>query len=193
MLTVPSSWTCSPIVPAGAETRHRLCWTSRDEPRTLIGVVMYNPSMEGEIVGHEVRAGAPKSSEPVIRDGHTHRRVRALLTQEFGPVEIRVVNLSPVRATKPEAAREACRMLPLYASQAEEEAALRWACEGPVVVAAWGAGLRTSRMERSRSLVLDLAADRLWCWGTSSGGEPLHPSPLGQVAQDARLQRYMLV
>lgn len=175
-MLVPGPWQCHATVTEPDLTRFRLAWRrerAAGEPDQLVSVVMYNPAREGE----PVQGG--------VRDGATHRRVRALLNWA---TEIRVVNLSPVRTTKPVLARS-YDLTVEYADQDQDEA-IRWACEAPVVVVAWGAGARTPRMERCRRLVLDLAGERLHCWGLTGGGEPMHPSPLGRIPPGAPLVRY---
>lgn len=137
---------------------------------------MFNPGLEGEV-----------QADGSVRDGATHRRVRALLA---GATEILVANLSPVRSTKPVEARRACEALVDPDLDQQQADALAWACSAPVVVAAWGAGPFTARMERSRAEVLRLATGRLWCWGTTREGHPLHPSPLGRVGAGAELVRW---
>lgn len=177
-LTVPAPWTCITDVAATDPLRFRLAWKripAPDQPEIVVGVVMYNPAMEGSTL--------PDGS---TLDGATHRRVRALLSYA---TEIRVANLSPVRTTKPAVARQACKAL-TGAEDQEQADALAWACKAPVVVAAWGASARTPRMAWSLSVVRMLARDRLWCWGTTPAGEPLHPSPLGRVRLEAKLVRY---
>lgn len=178
-LTVPAPWTCITDVAATDPLRFRLAWKrtpATDQPENIVGVVMYNPAMEGSTL--------PDGS---TLDGATHRRVRALLSHA---TEIRVANLSPVRTTKPDEARRACRGYPMPMLCSEQVEALKWACEASVVVAAWGTGARTARMAWSLSVALEAAAGRLWCWGTTPAGEPLHPSPLGRVRLDAKLVRY---
>lgn len=190
-LTVPAPWTCTADVKPGSPLRFRLAWTRppADDPPRLIGVVMYNPAFEGEVYGYnaKVQHGTVTRSTPMVRDGATHRRVRSLLADA---TEIRVVNLSPVRTTKPVEARRACKALVDRDVELQQAHALAWACEAPTVVAAWGAGPFTARMERSRAEVLRLAQGRLWCWGTTQDGHPLHPSPLGRVGSDAELVRF---
>lgn len=178
-LTVPAPWTCTTDVTATDPLRFRLAWKrtpAPDQPEIIVGVVMYNPAMEGSTL--------PDGS---TLDGATHRRVRALLSHA---TEIRVANLSPVRTAKPDEARRACKALVDREVELQQADALAWACKAPVVVAAWGAGTRTPRMAWSLSVVGMLARDRLWCWGTTPAGEPLHPSPLGRVRLDAKLVRY---
>lgn len=190
-LTVPAPWTCTADVKPGSPLRFRLAWTrppADDQPR-LISVVMYNPAFEGEVYGYNVQVqhSAVTRSTPMVRDGATHRRVRSLLCDA---TEIRVVNLSPIRTTKPVEARRACKALTGAEVNREQADALVWACEAPAVVVAWGAGPFTARMERSRAEVLRLAYGRLWCWGTTQEGHPLHPSPLGRVGAGAELVRF---
>lgn len=190
-LTVPAPWTCTADVKPGSPLRFRLAWTRppADDPPKLIGVVMYNPAFEGEVYGYAatVQHGTVTRSTPMVRDGATHRRVRSLLCDA---TEIRVVNLSPVRSTKPVEARRACKALVDREVELQQADALTWACKAPVVVAAWGAGARTPRMAWSLSVVEMLAGDKFWCWGTTPAGEPLHPSPLGRVRLDEKLVRY---
>lgn len=190
-ITVPAPWTCTADVKPGSPLRFRLAWTRppADDPPRLIGVVMYNPAFEGEVYGYNVQVqhGTVTRSTPMVRDGATHRRVRSMLCDA---TEIRVVNLSPVRTTKPAEARRACKALTGAEVNREQADALAWACEAPAVVAAWGAGPFTERMDRSRAEVLRLAQGRLWCWGTTQEGHPLHPSPLGRVGAGAELVRF---
>lgn len=178
-LIVPPPWTCVADVQPADVLRFRLTWTrpvQAGESPAVIGVVMYNPAMEGSAL--------PDGS---TLDGATHRRVRALLAAYS---EIRVANLSPVRTTKPDRARKLCADLPMTEHRLDQRHAIRWACEAPVVVAAWGAGARTERMAWSLELVREWARDRIWCWGTTPAGDPLHPSPLGRVPAGAELQPF---
>ncbi len=190
-LTVPAPWTCTADVKPGSPLRFRLAWTRppADDPPRLISVVMYNPAMEGQVYNYEAVTmhGVVVGTAPIVMDGATHRRVRSLLCDA---TEIRVVNLSPIRSTKPVEARRACKALTGAEVDREQADALAWACEAPAVVAAWGAGPFTARMERSRAEVLRLAQGRMWCWGTTQEGHPLHPSPLGRVEAGAELVRF---
>lgn len=190
-LTVPAPWTCTADVKPGSPLRFRLAWTRppADDPPRLISVVMYNPAFEGEVYGYNVQVqhSAVTRSTPMVRDGATHRRVRSLLCDA---TEIRVVNLSPVRTTKPVEARRACKALVDRDVELQQADALDWACKAPVVVAAWGSGALTPRMAWSLSVVQVLAYGRLWCWGTTQEGHPLHPSPLGRVGAGAELVRF---
>lgn len=179
-MTVPPPWTCTADVKPEDPVRFRLAWTRPPAPGeapSVVGVIMYNPALEGSRL--------PDGS---TLDGATHRRVRALLSAY---TEIRVANLSPVRSTKPAEARKMDRMLDGGLDLAlQQGAALAWACEAPVVVVAWGAGDFTPRMRGSLDIVLQLAQGKLWCWGTTPGGDPLHPSPLGRVPDGAALDRW---
>lgn len=176
-LVVPEPWSC--VCDGDARVRHRLTWTRHPGSSgvSIVGVVMYNPGWEGQ-----------RLPDGRTLDGATHRRVRALLGDA---TEIRVANLSPVRETKPALARRACQARPWSGDlEPEQASALAWVCAAPLVVVGWGAGSLTPRMEASRGRVLDLCAGRLWCWGTTPAGHPLHPSPLGRVEADAALVRF---
>lgn len=178
-LTVPPPWFCVADVKPDDPLRFRLTWTrppASGEAPSTVGVVMYNPAMEGSTL--------PGGS---TLDGATHRRVRRLLAAY---TEIRVANLSPIRGTKPVDARRACRDLPMPVGCSDQAEALIWACEPDVVVVGWGAGEHTARMRWSLDLVIEGARGKLWCWGTTPGGDPLHPSPLGRVPDGAELVRW---
>lgn len=175
-MKVTGPWVAGSTVLVGSGVRFRMTWTRSSTDLVQIGIVMFNPGLEGEAL-----------EDGSIRDGATHRRVRALLA---GATEFRVANLSPVRTTKPVVARLACKALIDPDVDQQQADALAWACEAPVVVAAWGAGPFTARMERSRAEVVRLARGRLWCWGTTREGHPLHPSPLGRVGAGAELVRW---
>lgn len=185
-MIVPSPWRMgTPAFPSDALLRFKLSWV-RDvkagEAPSTIGVIMYNPANEGELL------------DDVIRDGATHRRVRGLLS---GYTEIRVANLSPFRGAKPGAAYTWERVIeetPGLLSQgllardldgrSLEEArleALAWACAAPEVVVAWGAGRLSTAMEQARQHVLALAKGRMFCWGQTPSSAPYHPSPLNRI------------
>lgn len=187
-MIVPSPWRMgTPAFPSDALLRFKLSWmrdVEADEAPRTVGVIMYNPANEGELL------------DGVIRDGATHRRVRGLLSNY---TEIRVANLSPYRGTKPEQAYSwerlavsevgvgllgqglLARDLAGSALDAARLDALAWACGAPEVVVAWGAGRLSTAMEQARQHVLALAEGRMFCWGQTPAGAPYHPSPLNRI------------
>ena len=193
-MNVPAPWNLgTPAPKPGDPMRYRLSWVRDPQPAEapmFSGVIMYNPAFEGEVLGFRVTAenGTIIESVPLIRDGATHRRVRSLLS-DF--TEIRVVNLSPIRGTRPKDARRADELTcsdPLIMDQQRE--AIRWACDADVVVAAWGGDPLTANMTAHRDYALHRCRDRLMCWGTTAKGAPLHPSPLGRIPKGATLKPY---
>lgn len=169
--------------------------TDRRELRRVASVFMLNPSREGE------------EGERGVVDGPTHRRVRQLLSDYD---IIRVVNLSPVRASTTEKLAELeaeCiddvrRFKPARNTEEALEwcirgqvQAVRWALlDAEVAVAAWGGGKRTPLMATTLYyLTKEHGADQRWrCWGTTKDGYPRHPSPLGRLPMNARLERFRL-
>lgn len=186
-LIVPPPWRLGTLpVPHGAILRHRLEWVRDPEPEeapSLVSVIMYNPAGEGE----ELPTWGMNGRHNIL-DGMTHRRARGFLSYY---TSIRVANLSPYRSTKPRDAQkyEDVRF-DCAGPDHHQIASIRWACRAPVVVCAWGAGRRPGWMGVSREMVYELARDRLWCWGETPAGDPLHPSPLGQVKNGAVLVRF---
>lgn len=182
----------TPPVQHGAILRHRLGWV-RDPPPgqapSTVGVVMYNPAGEGEAV-YKTRADGQGPSVFIgILDGMTHRRVRGFLAPY---TSIRVANLSPYRTTLTAECRcwERAQTETRWRITDDQQEAIAWACEAPVVVCAWGGGAQVGMMAKTREMVYGLAEGRLWCWGETPDGDPLHPSPLGKVPAGAVLARF---
>jgi hypothetical protein len=189
---VPAPWRLgTPPVLEDALLRFKLSWVRDGDPR-VVGVIMYNPAREGEQLGDG------------IRDGATHRRVRHLL-RDF--TEIRVANLSPHRSTKPRETsswESVIDKVPSLLSQGllardldgedleqQRLSAIRWACEAPVVVVAWGAGYLWKTMKAARAEAIRAGYGRLFCWGATMAGEPWHPSPLNlRLTRDATLETW---
>ena len=190
-LIVPPPWSLgTPAVPHGATLRHRLEWVRDPSPGqapSTVGVCMYNPAGEGEVVGATMVAGEIRG--PAILDGMTHRRIRGFLSSY---TSIRVANLSPYRTTLTAECRrwERAQTETRWRITDDQREAIAWACEAPVVVCAWGGGAQVGMMAKMRELVYRLAEGRLWCWGETPDGDPLHPSPLGKVPAGAVLARF---
>jgi hypothetical protein len=187
-LIVPLPWRLGTTpVQHGAILRHRLEWVRDPSPGqapSTVGVVMYNPAGEGEEL---LILGSP--DQVATMDGMTHRRVRGFLASY---TSIRVANLSPYRTTLTAECRrwERAQTETRWRITDDQRDAIQWACEAPVVVCAWGGGAQVGMMAKTRKLVCGLAEGRLWCWGETPDGDPLHPSPLGRVPKGAVLARF---
>jgi len=108
-------------------------------------------------------------------DDPTIRRVRGF-SEDWGAGELEVVNLFPLRATRPEAllaVPESVRLGP----QGLADAAIAQLCAGAAaVVLAWGAqGARYP--DRVRAVLAQVAASNVQalCLGLTAGGQPRHP------------------
>ena len=128
----------------------------------------------------------------MTRSGPWTRSETGHLLRDF--TEIRVANLSPWRSSKPNEAKRLEFVKGVKAEwRMEQQAALEWVAEAGVVVVAWGSEKLTPFMELSKHTLSEILGDRkVFCWGFSASGDPLHPSPLGRVGKDARRVAFKL-
>lgn len=120
--------------------------------------------------GAVVFVGLNPSTADASRDDPTIRRCRTF-ARDWGFGALVMVNLFDVRATDPAVMKR--RAAPL--SRANDAVLLASARDAALVVAAWGAhGVHRGRADAVRTLLSGHGVE-LRCFGTTAGGEPLHP------------------
>lgn len=132
-----------------------------DSDKGTVVFVMLNPSKAHEMC---------KPDDPTIRRCKGFAKL-------WGYGQLVVVNLSPLRATKPKKLRElkAAGHEPPCVQQANLDILKRGAAMADKIVLAWGAN---GTWDMGVKRVLQPCVDKVYCLGTTKKGHPKHPLPV---------------